>query len=105
MGMRRFNYEKKISIMLNDESVLKLFEDYLRDNQDIEVVQTSHEKSLMLWDNAAKNWCEVVCCPTPESLFEKLLESACCYKEDFNSKDQQQIARIRVYLRRKEELL
>lgn len=48
MGMRHFNYERRISIMLNDESVLKLFEDYLSDDEDVEVVQTSHEKALML---------------------------------------------------------
>lgn len=31
--------------MLNDESVLKLFEDYLREDQDVEVVQTNHGKA------------------------------------------------------------
>lgn len=97
--------------MLNDESVLKLFEDYLREDQDVEVVQTNHGKALMLWDNAAKNWCEAVCCPTPESLFEKLLEFACCYyevlllqaqhKEDLSDEEQQQIARIRQIYRKK----
>ena len=38
-------------------------------------------EAVMLWDAAAQDWSDVVCCPTPESMFNKLLESATAYKE------------------------
>lgn len=54
MGIWHFTHKGEISIMLNDKSVLKLFEEYLSDDEDVEVMQTRHGKALMLWNSAAK---------------------------------------------------
>ena len=67
--------------MLTDRIVFKIFEDYLKADAALEVVQTKHGYAVMLWDAAAQDWSDVVCCPTPESLFDKLLESATVYNE------------------------
>ena len=62
--------------MLTDRIVFKIFADTA-----LEVVQTKHGYAVMLWDAAAQDWSDVVCCPTPESMFNKLLESATAYNE------------------------
>lgn len=67
--------------MLTDRMVLKIFEDYLKADTALEVVPTKHGYAVMLWDTVAQDWSDVVCCPTPESMFDKLLESATAYNE------------------------
>lgn len=67
--------------MMTHRIVFKIFEDYLNADTALEVVQTKHGYAVMLWDAAAQDWSDVVCCPTPESLFDKLIESAAAYNE------------------------
>ena len=67
--------------MLTNEMVLKIFADYLAKDQAIEAVPTRHGYAVMLWDHAGQDWSEVTCCPTPEDLFDKLLDAATGYQE------------------------
>ena len=67
--------------MLTNEMVLEIFKDYLERDQAMEVVQTRHGMAAMLWDNAGEDWSEVVCCPTPEKLFDELLDFCTAYQE------------------------
>lgn len=67
--------------MLTNEKVLEIFKTYLDKDRATEVVQTSHGPTVMLWDSTTKTWTEVDCCPTPEALFDKLMESFVFYKE------------------------
>ena len=67
--------------MLTNEKVLDIFRDYLEEDQATEIVQTRHGLAVMLWDNAGQDWSEVVCCTTPEELFDKLLDSFIAYQE------------------------
>ena len=64
--------------MMTTTIVFKIFEDYLKADTALEVVQTRHGYAVMLWGAAAQNWSDVVC-PTPESLFKKLIESAAAW--------------------------
>ena len=67
--------------MLTNEVVLKIFEEYLAEDQALEVVPTRHGHAVMPWDSAGQDWSEVTCCPTPEELFDKLLDAATGYQE------------------------
>lgn len=67
--------------MMTDRIVFKIFENYLNADTALEVVKIKHGYAVMLWDAAAQDWSDVVCCPTPESLFTKLVESATAYDE------------------------
>ena len=66
--------------MLTNERVLKIFADYLEKDQALEIVPTRHGYAVMLWDKAGQDWSEVTCCPTPEDLFDKLLDAATGYQ-------------------------
>ena len=66
--------------MLTNEVVLKIFADYLAEDQALEVVPTRHGHAVMLWDSAGQDWSEVTCCQTPEELFDKLLDAATGYQ-------------------------
>ena len=50
-------------------------------DQATEAVPTRHGYAVMLWDHAGQDWSEVTCCPTPEELFDKLLDAATGYQE------------------------
>ena len=67
--------------MLTNEKVLEIFQDYLNEDQATEVVMTRHGYAVMLWDHAGQDWSDVECCPTPEELFDKLLDSYALYQE------------------------
>ena len=67
--------------MLTSEMVLEIFQDYLEKDQAVEIVQTRHGMAIMLWDYAGEDWSEVVCCPTPERLFDELLDFCTAYHE------------------------
>ena len=101
--------------MLTNEVVLKIFADYLAEDQALEVVPTRHGHAVMLWDNAGQDWSEVTCCPTPEDLFDKLLDAAIGYqeylilrKDEMDNLDdigKQEIEQLRQeYLKRREAL-
>ena len=102
--------------MLTNEMVLKIFEDYLEEDQAIEVVQTRHGCAVMLWDTAKQDWSDVKCCPTPEKLFDALLEAVVEYQEylvlrkcdadTLDKTNRQRIERLRQrYLHRRETIL
>ena len=67
--------------MLTNEKGLEIFQDYLNEDQATEVVMTRHGYAVMLWDHAGQDWSDVECCPTPEELFDKLLDSYALYQE------------------------
>lgn len=67
--------------MLTNEQVLEIFKVYLDEDQATEVVQTRHGAAVMLWDYTAKTWSDVECCPTPEDLFDNLMDSFVSYKK------------------------
>ena len=69
----------------------------------------------MLWDKSGQDWSEVTCCPTPEDLFDKLLDAATGYQEylilrkaemdDLDDKGRQKVEQVRQeYLKQKEAL-
>lgn len=101
--------------MLTNEIVLKIFADYLVQDKALEVVQTRHGYTLLLWDSVAQDWSDVICCPTPKDLFEELLDSAISYHkylllrdsglETLNQAEEQEIERLRQnYLKRKRDV-
>ena len=101
--------------MLTNEMVLKIFADYLAKDQAIEAVPTRHGYAVMLWDHAGQDRSEVTCCPTPEDLFDKLLDAATGYQEylilrkaemdDLDDKGRQKVEQVRQeYLKQKEAL-
>ena len=51
--------------MLTFENVLDAFADYLKEDQDLEVVLTRHGYTLLIWDTSES-------CATPEILLEHL---------------------------------
>lgn len=106
---------KELSCMLTNENVLDIFADYLKKDQSLEVVPTRHGYAVMLWDNAGQDWSEVTCCPTPEELFDKLLDAAIGYQEylilrknemdDLDDADRQKIEQLRQeYLKQREAM-
>lgn len=101
--------------MLTNEMVLKIFADYLAKDQAIEAVPTRHGYAVMVWNHAGQDWSEVTCCPTPEDLFDKLLDAAIGYqeylilrKDEMDNLDdigKQEIEQLRQeYLKRREAL-
>ena len=101
--------------MLASEIVFQVFADYLEKDTALEIPQSRHGYAVLLWDATSQGWSDVVCCSTPEALFEKLLESATCYyeykyprthqQETLDAEDEKQIAHIRqYYLNRKETM-
>ena len=67
--------------MMIDRIVFEIFEDYLKADIALEVMRIKHGYAVMLWDAVTQDWSDVVCCPTPESLFDKLIESAAACNE------------------------
>lgn len=101
--------------MLTNEQVLEIFKAYLDEDQATEVVQTRHGAAVMLWDYTAKTWSDVECCPTPEDLFDNLMDSFVSYKkfkvwelhrrEIPNAEDWEQIhAMQRQFLQKRKEV-
>ena len=62
--------------MLTNETVLKVFTDYLQADPDVETVLTSRGYTVLTWDNGQKDWSSAVACVTPEALLDELLD--CC---------------------------
>lgn len=67
--------------MLTNESVLKIFANYLIEDDSLDLLETKHGYALMLWDTTAQDWSDIICCRTPEELFNRLLEFATSYYE------------------------
>lgn len=67
--------------MLTNETVLKVFADYLEKDKDYEVVTTSRGYTVMGWDGYRNDWNTVVYCPTPEALRDALLDAYSSFAE------------------------
>lgn len=67
--------------MLTFEKVLEIFQEYLDTDQALDVAWTKRGYAVMLWDYTSCDWSDVVCCATPEELFDKLLDSFTGYQE------------------------
>ena len=61
--------------MLTNEKVLEIFKDYIDADEALDILSTRRGYAVMLWDFAHRDWSDVVCCQTPEALFDKLLDS------------------------------
>ena len=68
--------------MLNFEKILKVFAQYLKQDDVIEIVMTQHGYTVLMWDRKQKNWWQAECCATPEKLLDVLLESYSLYMEE-----------------------
>ena len=73
--------------MMTNEMVLDIFMDYLEKDEALDVVFTRRGYAVMLWDFKGQDWSDVKCCTTPESLFDKLLDSFVAYEEYLLLKD------------------
>ena len=67
--------------MLTNENVIGIFQDYLKQDQEIEVVKTSRGYLKIEWDGHSPCYNEVYLCTTPEELFEQLLGDFKTYQE------------------------
>lgn len=65
--------------MLTYEKVLEVFREYLSEDKDCEVVNTSRGYTVMVWDNRRETWYSSEIAPTPEALRDILLDSYCDY--------------------------
>lgn len=68
--------------MLTFEKVLEVFQAYLDDEPLYEVVQTSHEYTLMAWEPHRNNWYSAEVQKTPEDLRDALLDTYANFLED-----------------------
>lgn len=67
--------------MLTNKKVMEIFGEYLAEDQALDVVWTRRGYAVMLWDYTGGDWSDVMCCATPEQLFDKLLSSFVGYQE------------------------
>lgn len=104
---------EELMIVLTYKKVLEIFGDYLEKDDDCEIFQSKHGYTVMLWNEAGKNWWDVVCCTSPNELFDKLLETAVWFQaylmmdkadaDDLTKEEQLQVESIRKhYLKLKE---
>lgn len=61
--------------MLTFENVLKVFDDYLREDTDLEIVLTKRGYTVLCWDNALRDWSTSDFCETPEDMRDTLVDS------------------------------
>ena len=61
--------------MLTFENVLDVFDDYLREDTDLEIVLTKRGYTVLCWDNALRDWSTSDFCETPEDLRDTLVDS------------------------------
>ena len=95
--------------MLTNEAVLKCFEEYLQKDPDCEVVLTRHGYAVLLWNEPRQEWWEIFSCPTPEALFDKLLEAATQFHtcrllqksgaDDLTEQEEAEVKQTRQYFR------
>ncbi len=102
--------------MLTNEKVLEIFKDYIDADEALDILSTRRGYAVMLWDFAHRDWSDVVCCQTPEALFDKLLDSFTGYQGflmiqrnsngegDINPKEREQIQKMCLpYLEKRKE--
>ena len=54
------------------ERVMEVFAEYLREDEDVTVIQTKQGYSVLVWDEAMRNWSRAEFCETPEILCQLL---------------------------------
>ena len=59
--------------MLTFENVLDVFSDYLKRDDDLEIVLTKHGYTILRWDSSIKGWSDSDFCATPEEMLEILM--------------------------------
>ena len=59
--------------MLTFEKVMEVFSNYLKEDDECEVVVTRRGYTVMIWDTRANDWCFINHCNTPEELKSELL--------------------------------
>ena len=67
--------------MLTFEKVFSVFESFLAENGIYEIVQTSHDHTILEWDSRSQEWISVKLCATLEELVETLLDDLTGYLE------------------------
>lgn len=67
--------------MLTFEIVLSVFDDYLKEDADYEVVITSRGYTVMGWESERRNWNTSEFCPTPEVMRDLLLNAYASFTE------------------------
>lgn len=87
--------------MLTYEKVLEVFGEYLEEDKDCEVVNTSRGYTVLLWDTRMEGWGDVDVAPTPEKLRDVLLRhydgylfykmSNKCKRDGLTEREQQEI--------------
>ena len=61
--------------MLTFENVLEVFDDYLQEDTNLEIVLTKRGYTVMCWDSTLKDWSTSDFCATPEKLRDILVDS------------------------------
>ena len=59
--------------MLTFENVLKAFDDYLKEDDRVEIVLTSRGYTVLGWESKLQGWSDSDFCATPEDMLEILL--------------------------------
>ena len=67
--------------MLTLEKAFSVFESLLAENGRYEIVQTSHDHTILEWDSRSQEWISVKLCATLEELVETLLDDLTGYLE------------------------
>ena len=67
--------------MLTNEKVISVFESYLAQDEDYDLVMTKRGYALICWEDAEGASGNAVCCPTPELLRDGLLSAYREYQE------------------------
>ena len=61
--------------------VLAAFEEYLSQDDCVEVIQTSRGYAVIEWDARLSSWTEIEHCPSPADLQQALLEAMASFLE------------------------
>ena len=59
--------------MLTFENVFEVFSDYLKKDDDLEIVLTKHGYTILRWDSRIIGWSDSDFCATPEDMLEILM--------------------------------
>lgn len=66
---------------LNFEKVLAAFQDYLSQDDCVEVVKTSRGYAVIDWDDHLNTWVQIEHCPSPADLQQALLDAMASFLE------------------------
>lgn len=77
--------------MLTYESVQEIFNEYLSEDEMIEVVNVRGRYTVLTWDKVEQNWIDAEYCGTPEDLFDSILDSYQGYQQYLLSDNQHEL--------------